>query len=205
MGRYWGMAQTTNRASKIDLRIMLKDGSIQNGKFTSGSISWTYGGGVSFVCDCATEEKYLRLIYSIDETSFDYKIKIVVTPSNLGKGEVLYFQCPKTSKYARVLYSSYGFEYFVHRDFYLSTLGRRLYYNSQSTPRLGYNNTLYFNLKNRVDEMAKELFFKKYKKLHYKGVATREMKKYNDLVIRMEDYNQKRLSNLNDWIEKFSA
>src|SRR5680860_32452 len=134
MGTYNLGAATTGATPKLDLRIMLRYGQIKNGARVSGAIEWTYGGRVSFVSDCTSNDKYLRLIYTVTKRNgesipFDYRIAIDAVPSNLGKGELLYFVCPKSGKRARVLYDAYGSNVFAHRDWYKDQLDMRILYN----------------------------------------------------------------------------
>ena len=90
---------TTNSATRIELSYLLKNGYIQKDRIASAQLSWTDDSSIGFE-SCYTEnDSYIRLKYTNtsyhdDEvTKHDYKIQLVTVPSNLGKGEVLYFVC----------------------------------------------------------------------------------------------------------------
>ena len=109
MGRASTGAWTTTECRKLDLRYMLKVGWIKKGCKISGQMSWTDESTASFESVYTEDEKYLRMIYTVTDrqgtkTNYDYKIELVTVPSNLGKGDVLYFVCPESYKRARVLY-----------------------------------------------------------------------------------------------------
>jgi hypothetical protein len=53
-----------------------------------------------------------------EEFKLDYKIQLTSIPSNLGRGEVLYFVCPTSGRRARILYRAYGSHYFKSRQAY---------------------------------------------------------------------------------------
>lgn len=196
MGNYNLGAATTGATMKLDLRIMLRYGQIKNGARLSGTIEWTYGGRVSFVSDCRENDKFLRLVYSVEKRNgktieMDYRITIDAVPSNLGKGEVLYFVCPKSYQRARVLYDAYGLGVFAHRDWYKDHLDRRILYNSQQTSKRWYANTRYFNLKSEIERLE-EKAHAKYKKMYYRGKLTKDFRRLSELKRRMRRYNIQR-------------
>ena len=62
---------------------------------------------------------HIRLLYTYSPSfgskeDMDYYIELDFVPSNLGKGNIIYFKCPATGKRAKKLYMYGG--YFVHRD-----------------------------------------------------------------------------------------
>lgn len=204
MGRHSTGANAINEARKLDLRIMLNDGSIKNGSNSWGIISWNRGPSLIYKSCCTGVHKFLRVLYTVidingSETSYDYKINIETIPSNLGEGDVLYFECPKTHQLARVLYQAYKQDEFLHRDYYLDVYGRRLYYNSQIASKNDYQNTRYFNVKAQVDRLEESLF-QKYRKIYYRGQPTKEYQKLLDLKVQMNLHDQKRLGVLAQWL-----
>lgn len=207
MGRSTTTAQTVESACKLDLRIMLKDGSIQKNQFVSGTISWERGGTISFESKLYENEKYLRVMYITtdrqgNKTNYDYKIQLVSVPSNLGKGQVLYFRCPRTGKRARVLYSTYGNDLFLHREYYKDHYGKRLFYNSQRAAKEWYNNTMYFNAKRRKENFETYLHTFKQWKRTYRGKETKHFKKLRLLEEKMMHYNIKRCQALRKIVYK---
>lgn len=196
MGRESTGAFTTQECRKIDIRWMLKKGYLKENTHCSGQLSWTCGSTAGFEAIHTKEEKYFRLKYTVTDrqgvnTDYDYRIEIVTIPSNLGKGEILYFVCPESGKRAKVLYSAYRHHKYLHRDWYLERYGLRLYYNSQISSKIDYNNTMYFSTKKKVDALEDELY-QKNKKRYYNGKPTKELEKLNLLKFRMNQYDHKR-------------
>ena len=144
MGRSSTGAYTTQQSRKIDLRWMLKNGYLKENTHSSGQMNWTCGSTAGIEAINTKDKKYIRLNYTVTDihgvkTDYNYKIEIVTIPSNLGKGEVLYFVCPKSGKRAKVLYSAYGHHKYIHREWYLERYGLRLYYNSQISSKIDYS------------------------------------------------------------------
>lgn len=84
-------AQTISGSCKIDMRFILRNKHIVRNTNTVGVMEWTGGQAVYFECNMIEDEKYLRLMYSVGNENFDYKIFIDELPSNLGKGTILYY------------------------------------------------------------------------------------------------------------------
>lgn len=78
--------------------------------------TWSYSWGQknSIGIETNLSDQYIRISYtSTGNGKIDYKVQITSIPSNLGKGVVYYFICPKSGKRCRKLYSS-G-KYFISR------------------------------------------------------------------------------------------
>ena len=86
----------------------------------AGFLRWTrYGvdeASLNFLIDYTTDYPYMELKYTLmqDDKQINYRINITSVPSNLGKGEVLYFVCPFTFKRCSKLYLLNG--RFAHRS-----------------------------------------------------------------------------------------
>ncbi len=84
----------------------------------SGSIAWgrsdKESASISVTVDLSISVPYLELKYSYFDQPTQYRVKLVNVPSNLGRGRVWYFVCPRTSKRCRILYGIDG--YFLHRE-----------------------------------------------------------------------------------------
>lgn len=187
---------STRACRKLDIRWLLKNGYIRKGAIAQGQMSWTDESTAGFVCKCTNTEKWFRMHYTITDrqgtkTKLDYKVQITTVPSNLGKGEVLYFVCPESGKRARVLYSAYRHHKYLHRDWYLEYYKVGLYCNSQQSSKTDYDNTMYFNIKNRVDDL-KEFLNEKNRKIHYRGKPTKDFKRLYELQEQMDYHDQKR-------------
>jgi len=198
MGRSSSGKYTTSESNRLDLRVMLRNGQLQKGKHLKGTIEWTNGSSITFESKYTENEIYFRVAYTItsnrtgEATDYDYKIDLVTIPSNLGKGEILYLVCPESNRRARVLFMAYGHHKYIHRDLYLDNYGERLYYNSQSSSKGDYHNTMYFNYERKVKDLENRLFAK-HRKLFYKGKPTKDHQKLTHLKLKMEIHNRKRI------------
>ena len=86
-------------------------------QFKSGVLTWSMHGNKTGSIAIATNTKarYLELDYLHNKTtSINYRVHLVTIPSNLGKGVVWYFVCPRTGKRCRKLYLANT--YFYHRS-----------------------------------------------------------------------------------------
>lgn len=194
-------AETVSGSCRIDMRFMLKNNYIIRGAKTSGVLEWTGGQAVNFKSQMKGTKKYLRLIYSVNNTDFDYKIQIDEVASNLGKGTILYFLCPESDKRSRVLFSAYGEPKFLNREYYHIKHGLRIYYGCQKTSKVDYNNTRYFDLKRKADKLEAELN-KKHRNSHYKGKPTKDQKHLMKLKDEMYVYDKKRMAIFSKHIKK---
>ena len=103
MGRRYTGSQVTNGCLRIELGLLLKTGMLKKGKILVNPLCWTNKFdekiGSILLYTCWTEkEKYIRPVYSVSDKNgikhkYDYQIQLTTVPSNLGKGEVLYFVC----------------------------------------------------------------------------------------------------------------
>ena len=152
MGRASTGAVTTGEVTRIELSYLLKHGYLKKDGFTFGRISWTNGSSIQVSSSIDEDEKYIRVRYSLkdgrDGEIKDYKIYLTSVPSNLGRGEVLYFVCPSSGRRARVLHLCYGSPIFKCRKAY----SHRIYYQSQASSRLSYHNDRYWKLDKELNE-----------------------------------------------------
>ncbi len=199
MGRKGTGAYTTNKARKLDLAWMLKYKIIEKNEVVKGSFSWDDGSSTAFESACSTNEKYLRMHYTITKRNgetipYNYMIQLVTVPSNLGKGELMYFECPESGKRARILYSAYGHGKYVHRDWYLEKYGKRLYYKSQICSKYDYHNTRYHTINRKFNDLLDELLDSKHRKSHYKGIPTKNHQRLQHLELKRLFHDSKRTS-----------
>jgi hypothetical protein len=185
MGRRSSGSMTTNAACRIELSYLLKKGYIVQGSYQNGILGWTNGSNIGIETSY-TDEKYIRLRYtntnfSNEKTDFDYKIYLHEAPSNLGKGNVLYFICPSSGLYCRILYKCYGSPIWKSRLAYRS----RIYYQSQVSSKIDRFNDRFWQLDTRLKDLQEKPV-----KSHYRGKKTR-------LIQRIE-----RLENLQDYYDE---
>lgn len=186
MGRKSIGAVTTEAVIRIELSFLIKNGYIQKGKHISGLISWTNDSNIGFESCYTNKELYLRLKYTNtnnqtgEKTKHDYKIELVQIPSNLGKGDVLYFVCPKTGKKCRILYKCYGSLIWKSREAYQ----RRIYYNTQICSKLDYHNTRYWDINKELDRLGRTTV-----KSHYRNKPTRSIKRLELLEKKQHEHD----------------
>lgn len=180
MGRQSTGAKTIHEGFVIDLSYLRKHKLLDKGQRFAGSIDWSRRGeptgSISFETNYLDPENiYLRLAYKITnnegEFEYDYKIQLVEVPSNLGKGNVLYFICPQTSNKCRKLYRTYASHKWKSREAY----SHRIYYSIQLESKQWRANTRYFQL-------DKILYEDKRRKAHfYNGKETKRSKRHKQL------------------------
>jgi hypothetical protein len=135
-----------------------------------GIITWSRNdnkrGSISIQVNTQNEQPYIELDYKSNDEPRNYKVHLVSIPSNLGKGNIWYFLCPKTNKRCRKLYSVGGF--FYHREAF-----KNVFYESQTR---GKNYRLlnqiyggYF----KADELYEHLYAKHFRKT-YAGKPTKK-------------------------------
>lgn len=157
MGRNSTGAVTTAEVCKLELKLLLRDKMLQKDCHYAGSLTWTNGSSCTFESKYDKEEKYVRLKYTLTEfgsgkkLEYDYKIQLTTLPSNLGKGEVLYFLCPQTRTPCRVLYRAYGSHIYTSRQAYPN----RIYYPLQVSSKRSIYNDRYWRLENILQPLYK--------------------------------------------------
>lgn len=106
-----------NELKSISITMLRKYGYLKKDYFLSGVISWNRAGektgSISIAVYNYNDSPYVRLSYKWNNTSMDYKIQLQKQPSNLGKGNLLFFICPKTYKRCTKLHLINGI--FQHR------------------------------------------------------------------------------------------
>jgi len=195
MGRNKTGAATCKEVQRIELSHLIKRKLIQKGKQISFPYSWSDGwgnplGNVWMTTNYGAEEKYLKLKYTItdrysgDKTHYDYKIQLTAIPSNLGKGEVLYFLCPVSGKRCRILYSAYRYPKWKSREAYQN----RLYYDGQLSSKLDKANDTYWALNRQLEKMEAA----KHYPLSYNGIPTKRQQRMERLTDKMDYWDYER-------------
>lgn len=150
----------------------------------SGLISWSISGEVhskiGIKSTILKQKKFITLEYTQNGESIKYDVRIESIPSNLGKGEILYFVCPNTGKHCRKLY--HNSKYFLHREAF-----RYLYYEKQIEPKKSRYLHSIFDKVFLKDEVYEEQY-KKHFKTHYNGKITKRYKKILNKIKLSESY-----------------
>jgi len=136
----------------------------------SGVISWSRNehkrGAITVTVNTKAEQPFIDLDYNYKDEPKNYRINLVRVASNLNKGFLWYFLCPRTNKRCRKMYSING--YFVHREAFKGCM-----YEIQTYSKMNrdINKTLRAHF--RLDKLYTELYKKNFKK-SYAGKPTRK-------------------------------
>ncbi|RYD54868.1 MAG: hypothetical protein EOP56_18035 [Sphingobacteriales bacterium] len=144
MGRKGTGAVAVGECNRISIKYLQNNGYLIKGCATKGKLSWSdrrtgqQMAAITIYTVFGPIEKYIRLQYlhtdphTGEARVMDYTIQIIEQPSNLGKGSVLYFQCPTTWRRCRVLYDAYHSPMFQCRQ----AFKQRIYYPAQQASKL---------------------------------------------------------------------
>lgn len=113
------------------------------------------------------------------ESNIRYEIQLISKPSNLGKGIVWYFVCPKTEKICRTLHLKDG--YYYHRSAFPN-----LYYENQVLSKNWRKVQKAMEIE--LSEKVWEEYFKKHRKKTYRGMPTKTESKLKRLITIKEEY-----------------
>lgn len=107
-----------NEALQISMTKLKEWGYLRPNQVRTGTITWSKNGhttgNITITVSTLPGDEYLELDYKFRNDPRMYRVYLVSTPSNLGKGQIWYFECPQTGKKCRKLYSIGG--YFLHRE-----------------------------------------------------------------------------------------
>tara|TARA_R110002012_G_scaffold313517_1_gene525184 strand:- start:10756 stop:11346 length:591 start_codon:yes stop_codon:yes gene_type:complete len=169
-----------NEVLQVKIASLKKWGYLDPNQMTvDASIYWSRNGEQTASINVSTnmlkDPPFIELIYNYNNETRRYPVNLVSLPSNLGKGHIWYFLCPKTNKRCRKLYSVNG--YFYHREAFKGCM-----YDTQTQSK-SYRNldkTLgaYFRTENLYSQLRKKYFKKTY--------AGKFTKKYLKLVKQIE-------------------
>ncbi len=171
-----------NSALKIDVNDLNKWGYLKDNQNCSFNYTWNRQGSkvasISVVTNTASSQPYVLLDYKFNGSERRYKVDLVSVPSNLGKGIIWYFLCPKTNKRCRYLYSVNG--YFYHREAF-----NHVMYESQTQSKKNRELLNYLEPNFMLDIYYSQLY-KKYFKKTYAGVPTKRYKKLMENIKKGE-------------------
>ena len=163
----------------VSIFFLAKHGYLKSNQLKAGSIHWSRNGektgSISIRVCTYFENPYIEFDYKCNQQPIKYKVQLVSALSNLGKGFVWYFVCPKTGVRCRKLYLADT--YFYHRSAFRGCMYEK---QTQSKKSRYLNKTLgvYF----RTDQLIEQLYKKHFKK-QYAGKPT---KKYLKLTQQIE-------------------
>lgn len=196
MGRYTTGYISTGQAMRIELNYLFKKGYIKKNCHISGSLSWNNGNSINIETIYTNEEKYILLKYTNtswegEKKHIETKIQLFAIPSNLGKGEVLYFICPQSGRLCRILYKCYGSLIFKCRRAY----SIRIYYSTQMQSKHFYYNEKYFQVEKMLNKLESER-----RSYYYKGKPTKRLNKIIKLQQDLESLDSIRFNFLQNFL-----
>lgn len=184
MPRFATYPSTYDDCLTIEIKNILAWGYLRVGYSNSGVISWSRNGvkhsSISISSYNTFDSKYLTLDYKSNGIPITYRVEVISVPSNLGKGEVFYFLCPKTGKRCRKLYLQYG--YFYHREAYRGTMYECQLRSKKTRGIFKIFDKIYIH-----DTVYCERY-KKYFKTHYNGKPTKRFLKLENKIRVSESY-----------------
>lgn len=156
-------------------------------QWKSGTISWSVGEGEGkqitaqigiSVNTHQPESPYLELNYKCNGNPINYRVQLASIPSNLRKGVVWFFICPRSGKRCRKLYLADT--YFYHRTAFRGCMYKK---QTQSKKSRQLDKTLgaFF----RTDELYEQLY-KKHLKKQYAGKPTKKYLKLTSQIRKAE-------------------
>lgn len=169
---------------KIGIRDLFQGGLIKKNCNVEGYINWQSGNSLKILTSLTDTDKWIELIYNYNSNEINYKVYLIPIKSNLGIGNIYYFECPETKRKCRVLYQCYGSEIFKSRYAYK----KRIYYKSQCCSKSNYPFERYFALSDTIQALDNS----RMKKI-YRGRVTGTYKRYLKLKQRQDYYDKSRL------------
>lgn len=166
----------------VSISFLAKHGYLKPNQWKGGSINWSRNGNntgsISIKVCTQPENSFIELDYNCNKSPINYRVQLISTPSNLGKGVVWYFVCPYTGKRCRKLYLADT--YFYHRSAFRGCMYET---QTQSKKYRQLDKTLgaYF----KSDDLYSELYKKNFKKT-YAGKPTKKYLRIMEQIQKAE-------------------
>jgi hypothetical protein len=162
----------------VSISYLTKYGYLKPNQWQSGTITWSSNGiktgSISIQVNTRSEQPYIELDYKCNEAPINYRVQLFSAPSNLGKGVVWYFVCPRTGKRCRKLYLADT--YFYHRSAFRGCMYEK---QTQSKKSRYLDKTLGIYL--QTDQLFEQLYKKNFKK-QYAGKPTKKYLKLTQQI-----------------------
>ena len=159
----------------VSISFLTKHRYLKPNQWQRGTVTWSRNGNktgsISIQVNIQSEQPYIELDYKCNEAPIKYRVQLVSAPSNLGKGVVWYFVCPRTGKRCRKLYLADT--YFYHRSAF-----RGCMYEKQTQSKKSRYLDKMIGAYFKTDQLFEQLYKKHFKK-QYAGKPT---KKYLRIV-----------------------
>jgi hypothetical protein len=151
MGRDATGIDYTTTAPRLELSVLLKAGYFRDRATCSGGWSWSNGERAEVVTARTGPNAHLDITTHLSQGGQVHeRIYMHGVRSNLGRGWVLYFICPRTGKLCRILYRAYHSTMWRSRE----AFSYRLYYPQQAESGWGR----YLTREGRVSAKLERLY-----------------------------------------------
>ena len=182
------MAFTTENMLSINITKFKKWGFLKYGVQKSGDIIWSVNdketSRLAYKVNFKEKNPHFDLNYKTNGESFNYRIYFESLKSNLNKGLVWYFICPKSGEKSRKLFLYNG--YFVNRNCTHAIYDTQT--KSKSYRRMEQTFGAYFDIDNYYEEIHSK-HFKKF----YNGKPTKRYKRLLELIEKAENITAEQL------------
>lgn len=167
---------------QIHISKLKKWGYLEHGQTINRTINWSSNGNpigsISIMVNTRSEYPYIELDYKYKDKPRNYKIYLTSTTSNLNKGKIWYFLCPKTNKRCRKLYLIGG--YFLHREAFNGCM-----YETQTQSKKYRQLDKTLGACFRTDDLYSQLYQKHFKKT-YAGKPTKRYLRIMEQIQKAE-------------------
>ena len=166
----------------VSIAFLTKHGYLKPNQLKVGSVHWIRNGenigSISILVCTHSENLFLEFDYKCNQVPIKYKVQLVSVLSNLGKGVIWYFVCPRTGKLCRKLYLADT--YFYHREAFKGCMYEK---QTQSKKSRYLDKTIgaYF----KTDQLYEQLYKKNFKK-QYAGKPTKKYLKLTQQIQKVE-------------------
>ena len=169
----------------VSISFLTKHGYLKPNQWQSGTVTWSRNGNktgsISIQVNIQSEQPYIELDYKCNEAPIKYRVQLVSAPSNLGKGVVWYFVCPRTGKRCRKLYLADT--YFYHRSAF-----RGCMYEKQTQSKKSRYLDKMIGAYFKTDQLFEQLYKKNFKK-QYVGKPTKKYLRIVNQITKAEGIN----------------
>jgi hypothetical protein len=178
-----------DEVKKVDISFLKKHGYLKPNQLKVGSVHWSRNGenigSISIRVCTHSENLFLEFDYKCNQVPIKYKVQLVSAPSNLGKGVIWYFVCPRTGKRCRKLYLADT--YFYHREAFKGCMYEK---QTQSKKSRYLDKMLgaYF----KTDQLYEQLYKKNFKK-QYAGKPTKNYLKLTQQIQKAESVSYREI------------
>jgi len=154
-----------------------------------GVVTWSRHGvetaSINIFVNIDENHSYIELLYNYKNKTINKRYNLTSIPSNLGKGYVLFYECPDTLKRFKKLYLING-QFYTRPSLICAMYEKQTY--SNGIRKLGKKFEIFFGL-----DKAYHVMNKKYFKKYYKGKPTKKYLKCLELIKESETINEREL------------